>query len=57
MYIAVKDHIHVYSCNNHFTISPQKQLVDLYLETVDLYLETVDLYLETVDLDLGVESH
>ena len=50
MCIAVKDHIHVYSCNNHFTVSPQKQLMDL--ESVDL-----DLDLGSVDLDLGVESH
>ena len=47
---AVKDRMHVYNCNNHFTISPQKQLVDL--GSVDLDLGSVDL-----DLDLGVESH
>ena len=50
MCIAVKDHIHVYSCNNHFTVSPQKQLMDLDLGSVDLDLGSVDL-------DLGVESH
>ena len=45
---TVKDH--VYSCNNHFTVSPQKQLMDLDLGSVDLDLGSVDL-------DLGVESH
>ena len=47
----------MYSCNNHFTVSPQKQLMDLDLESVDLDLGSVDLDLGSVDLDLGVESH
>ena len=47
----------MYSCNNHFTVSPQKQLMDLDLGSVDLDLGSVDLDLGSVDLDLGVESH